>query len=110
MKDIIKLIYVKDGNEYTTEINRALFLDQMERFVDWYSADGSNYNAQKLSDIIPVIDTIRINYSIIETQDVPFFEYTLNDGSEENILKLRRPFKIIWEILQYYCDKAVNGN
>ena len=42
MKDIIKLIYVKDGNEYTTEINRALFLDQMERFVDWYSADGSN--------------------------------------------------------------------
>ena len=45
MKDIIKLIYVKDGNEYTTEINRALFLDQMERFVDWYSADGSNYNA-----------------------------------------------------------------
>ena len=73
----IKLIYVKDGNEYSTDIDRALFLDQMKRFVDWYSADGSNYNAQKLSDIIPVIDTIRINYSIIETQDVPFFEYTL---------------------------------
>ena len=110
MKDTIKLIYVKAGHEFTTEINRAMFLDQMKRFVVWYSADGSNYNSYKLCEIIPTIDTIRINHSIIVTQDVPFFQYTSNDGTEENIFKLRRPFKIIWEILQYYCERAVLGN
>lgn len=108
MKDTIKLIYVEAGHEYSTEINRAMFLEQMKLFVKCYSADGNNYNSLKLSEIIPTIDTIRINNSINDTQDVPFFQYTLNDGTE-NIFKLRRPFKVIWEILQYYCDRAVLG-
>lgn len=102
----INLIYVKNGTSYHTKINRALFQDQMERFVVWYAPCNNNVNAQKLCKLIPVIDTIKINADIIETQDIPFFEYTTFSSKEANILKFRRPFKIIWEILNYYCDLA----
>lgn len=44
MKDIIKLIYVKDGNEYTTDIDRTVLFEQMEYFAKWYLVDGTNYN------------------------------------------------------------------
>ncbi len=98
MKDIIKLIYVKDGHEYSTDIDRTVLFEQMEYFAKWYLVDGTNYNAQKLCDIIPNIDTIKISYSVIETRDIPFFEYTLKNSPVENVFKLRRPYKIIWDI------------
>lgn len=105
-KETIKLIYVKNGIAYSTEINRALFLDQMTRFVVWYAPDNNNMNAQKLCKLIPELDTIKVNKDIIDTQDVPFLEYATYSNPEPDILKFRRPFKIIWEILQYYCNEA----
>lgn len=45
MKDIIKLIYVKDGHEYSTDIDRTVLFEQMEYFAKWYLVDGTNYNA-----------------------------------------------------------------
>ena len=109
MKDIIKLIYVKDGHEYSTDIDRTVLFEQMEYFAKSYLVDGTNYNAQKLCDIIPNIDTIKISYSVIETRDIPFFEYTLKNSPVENVFKLRRPYKIIWDIFEYHCEKAMEN-
>ena len=48
-----------------------------------------------------------INKDIIETQDVPFIVYTTADTSEPQVLKLRRPYTIIWEFFIKYCNEAV---
>lgn len=105
--DHIKLFYIKNGKPYVDSIDRNLFLDQMKQFAVWYSRSNNNQNALELCKIIPEIDTLKINKDIIDTQDVPFFEYTTYSNPEFNIFKLRRPCKIVWEIILYYCDNAI---
>ena len=105
--ETIKLVYIKDSTSYHTKIDRALFMDQMQRYVIWYAPDNNNSNAQKLCTLIPEIDTITIHDAVIDTQDIPFFEYTTYSNPEPNILKLRRPYRVIWETLKYYWDIAV---
>ena len=34
MKDIIKLIYVKDGHEYSTDIDRTVLFEQMDDYTE----------------------------------------------------------------------------
>ena len=105
----INLIYVRDKISYEIGIDRILFLDQMQRFAIWQSPDNNHSDAQKICKLIPELETIRINYDIIETQDVPFFEYTTYSNVEASVFKLKRPCKTIWEILQFYCKKAVSA-
>ena len=104
---IINLFYTKNGVVYTNTIDRDLFLDQMQRFVVWYSQSNNNQNAKELCKIIPDLDTIKVTYSVIQSQDIPFFEYTTYSEPQTRIFKLRRPCTIIWDIILYYCDTAV---
>lgn len=104
MKKDIDLIYVKDKVTYVGSIDRNAFLDHMSHMVTWFP--NCNFNALKLTELIPKFTCITINEDIIKTQDVPFIVYTTCDSAAENVLKLRRPWTIIWDFLMFYCNET----
>ncbi len=108
MKKGIKLIYVTQKVTYNGVIPRTEFLDEMSHLAVWFP--DCNFNALKLQELIPKFTSISINKDIIETQDVPFIVYTTADTPEPHVLKLRRPYTIIWEFFIKYCNAAVKAN
>ena len=86
MKKTIEFKYVKNGKTYTGIIDRSELLDKMSKLTSWYP--DCNTNAKKLCKLIPDIDCIKINQDTIDTQDVPFIEYTTNSEPQPNILKI----------------------
>lgn len=105
MKKDINLIYVTQKVTYNGVIPRTEFLDEMSHLAVWFP--DCNFNALKLQELIPKFTSISINKDIIETQDVPFIVYTTADTPEPQVLKLRRPYTIIWEFFIKYCKEAV---
>ena len=122
MKKGIDLIYVAQKVTYNGVIPRTEFLDEMSHLAVWFP--DCNFNALKLQELIPKFTSISINKDIIdrvssvekdikdiiETQDVPFIVYTTADTSEPQVLKLRRPYTIIWEFFIKYCNEAVKAS
>lgn len=108
MQKDINLIYVTQKITYNGVIPRAAFLNEMAHLAIWFP--DCNYNALKLKELIPEFTSININKDIIETQDVPFIVYTTADTTEPQILKLHRPYTIIWEFFIKYCNEAVKNN
>ena len=108
MKKDIDLIYVSKKVTYTGVIDRKEFFDEMSCLAIWFP--DNNFNASKLQYLIPKFVSITINRDIIETQDVPFIVYTTVDSSEPQVLKLRRPYTIIWEFFIKYCNAAVKNS
>lgn len=105
MQKDIDLIYVSRNVTYNGIIQRAEFLSEMSHLAVWFP--DCNFNALKLQELIPKFTSISINKDIIETQDVPFIVYTTADNPEPQVLKLRRPYTIIWEFFIKYCKEAV---
>lgn len=108
MQKDIDLIYVANDVTYNGVIPRNAFLNEMAHLAVWFP--DCNYNALKLKDLIPEFTSININKDIIETQDVPFIVYTTADNPEPQVLKLRRPYTIIWEFFIKYCKEAVKAS
>ena len=107
MGSLIELTYIENGKTYKGTINREAFFALMIDTSDFYP--DRNANAKKLCELIPEFQSIKINKDIIETQDVPFIEYTTFENSVSNMLRLSRPCRIIWSIFEDYCDQAKAG-
>lgn len=108
MKKMIDLTYVEKGVSYKGSIVRESFLNYMQHLVSWYP--DRNANATKLCELIPEMESIKINQDILDTQDVPFIEYKCPEDSRTKMLRLSRPCRIIWSILEDYCDQAKNNH
>lgn len=108
MQKDIDLIYVIGEVTYNGVINRANFLDEMSHLAIWFP--DCNFNALKLQELIPQFVSITISKTIVETQDVPFIVYTTADSDEPQVLRLRRPWTVIWGFLKKYCDEAVKNS
>ena len=108
MKDFIRLTYLEKGKEYPGEINRAEFINQMEHIVKWFP--NCNENAITLCELLPTIDTITINKDIIDTQEVPFIQYTNIGDKTPRCLKFRRTYIIIWDFFMHQCELAKKNN
>ena len=108
MKDFIRLTYLEKGKEYPGKINRAEFINQMEHMVKWFP--NCNENAITLCELLPTIDTITINKDIIDTQEVPFIQYTNIGDETPRCLKFRRTYKIIWDFFMHQCELAKKNN
>lgn len=106
MANVIRLNYVEHGKTYHGEIDKEVFLDQMQHMVEWFP--DCNCNAKKLCELIPHMDCITINQDIIDSQDVPFLMYYA--FGQEYWLRLRRTYTIIWGFFMYHCQKAKNNN
>lgn len=101
----INLFYFERGIRYDGVISRHVFKEKMKRMIDWYP--DCCENARKLASLAPDLYAIAIDADLNNTQDVPCIQYSLLNSPEEfHILKLIRPFKIIWSILDYYCIEA----
>lgn len=105
-KDII-LFYSEKGITYQGSINRAVFLDKMNKLISWYPT--CNENAKTLVNIIPKAEYFKINSDFNETQDIPIIEYKLSgaDPSDRRIIKLMRPYTIIWSMIDQYCSDTM---
>lgn len=105
-KDII-LFYSEKGITYQGSINRAVFLDKMNKLISWYPT--CNENAKALVNIIPKAEYFKINSDFNETQDIPIIEYKLSGAtpSDRRIIKLMRPYTIIWSMIDQYCSDTM---
>lgn len=100
----ILLFYSEDGITYLGTIDRNVFLDKMKKIISWYP--DCNQNATRLVDIIPQVESFTIHSEINRTQDVPLIEYkllTMNPHESNRVLKLQRPYSIIWAIIDQHC-------
>lgn len=105
MKDLIDLTYVQKGRCYHSVIAKHEFQNTMEILAASYS--NFNENSVKLCKLIPKLSSITINKDIIDTKDVPFFEYVTVDSPDRKVFSLVRPCKIVWKNIFSYCDEAV---
>lgn len=108
LKNVIRLTYVEKGKTYQGEIDRSEFIEQMEHMADWYP--DCNNNATTLCKLLPNIASIRINKDVIETQDVPFFQYQNIGDDTIQCMKFMRYYTIIWSFFVHQCEKAKKNN
>lgn len=106
--DVIKLTYIENGITYHGEIDRPSFISQMKHMIKWYA--DCNENSTALCEILPTMESMTVNNDIIKTQDIPFFEYKIFGDSEARCMKFRRFYKIIWETINFQCQKAKNNS
>lgn len=104
----ISLTYVEKGQTYHTTIDRASFINQMEHMVTWYP--GCNENATRLCELLPNMESITVNNDIIQTQDIPFFEYQSFGDEVPHCMKFMRFYKIVWSFLMFHCEQAKNNS
>lgn len=92
---------IKKGKLYKTEVDREKFLKIMESIRDGFQED--NEISTIFCKIIPEISEILINEDRNKNLDVPFVTYEI--GGEKKVLKIIRHHKIIWAILNVYCEE-----
>ena len=103
MKSEIILEYREHGKEYTGQIPRDKFFEQMKKLEKEHPYN--NRFSKALVKLIPEMVCMTIDNDFNETQDVPIVQYQQNEGKTE-VLKIYRTHRIIWSILHQYCDSA----
>lgn len=96
----IIFIWKGNGKEHIKEIERQEFYELMESIKKSFSDD--NEISSKLVEIIPKLVSITINKDRNSQKDIPFISCECDDGSQ--VIEIKRYHKIIWAILDKYCE------
>ena len=101
MKKVIVVKWIEDWQKHVKEIDRQEMLDKFRKLAEEYQ--DNNEISLKLIKIIPTAQWILIQKDHNNTQEVPSISYKINEvvGS----LKILRHHKIVWSILDDYCQE-----
>ena len=99
-KEEITFIWKENGKEHIKEIERKEFYELMKSIKKSFSDD--NEISSKLVEIIPNLISITIDKDRNSQKDTPFITCECSSGSK--IIEIKRYHKIIWAILDKYCE------
>lgn len=99
-KEEITFIWKENGKEHIKEIERKEFYELMKSIKKSFSDD--NEISSKLVKVTPNLISIIIDKDRNSQKDTPFITCECDDGSK--IIEIRRYHKIIWAILNKYCE------
>lgn len=99
-KEPIILEWTQKGKSNKKEINRQELLNLMESIKKAFSDD--NQLSSILVELIPNLVLISINKDRNEQKDVPSIHCVCEKGEKE--IDIKRYHKIIWSILNHYCE------
>ena len=93
--------WIERNEHYQKVLDRQEVMAVFEGLAIGFS--GDNEISEKLVEIIPEVEEIKINKDINATQEIPCITYVINGKVE--VLKIIRYHKIVWAILNKYCSK-----
>lgn len=99
-KEEITFIWKQNGKEYIKEIERKEFYELMKSIKKSFSDD--NEVSSKLVEIIPNLVSITIDKDRNSQKDIPFISCEYDNESQ--VIEIKRYHKIIWAILNKYCE------
>ena len=102
MRETISFRWIKNGELGGREVSRVEMLSKFQELVKDYP--DNNEIAIKMTEIIPKVTQIKINFDLNKSQDVPCIAYKV-DNEVVGILKILRHHKIVWGILNKYCQE-----
>ena len=100
-KEKIKLKWVINGYRHEKEVGRQEFYDIMNGIRKGFS--GNNEISTFLCEIIPYVSTILIDHDRNNQMENPFIMFEIDNKYE--MLSIIRHHKIIWSILDGYCEE-----
>ena len=103
-----KIIFrcIEKGRMRDNMVDREQMYAVFEGLTKGFKDD--NEISKKLISVIPYVDMFVVNKDLNATQDMPFIvAITGGDNANREIIKIIRYHKIVWSILNKYCE---NGN